>query len=229
MKCVAIILARGGSKGIKNKNLIEVNKKPLIGWTIENALKCRELSHIFVSSDSEKILECAKSFGSEIIKRPAEISSDTSTSEDGWLHALKHMKNKLNILPELILAPQVTSPIRKKDDFSKAIKYFIENNFDSLLSVNVMRDFFIWEKIGDNFCSINYDFKNRPRRQIIKEKYHENGSFYLFKPKILSTHNNRLGGKIGVYIMDNLQHYQIDEPRDIKTCEYILRSYNEFQ
>ena len=68
MKCVAIILARGGSKGIKNKNLINVNNKPLIGWTIENALKCKELSGIFVSSDSEKILECAKSFGSKQLK-----------------------------------------------------------------------------------------------------------------------------------------------------------------
>ncbi len=229
MKCVAIILARGGSKGIKNKNLIEVNKKPLIGWTIESALKCKELSHIFVSSDSQKILECAKSFGVETIKRPIEISSDTSTSEAGWFHALNHIKNKLNILPELILAPQVTSPIRKKDDFSKAINYFIKNNYDSLLSVNVMRDFFVWEKKGNNFFSVNYDFKNRPRRQIIKEKYHENGSFYLFKPEILIKDNNRLGGKIGVYIMDNLQHYQIDEPKDIKTCEYILRSYNEFK
>ena len=229
MKCVAIILARGGSKGIKNKNLINVNNKPLIGWTIENALKCKELSGIFVSSDSKKILECAKSFGCETIKRPSEISSDSSTSETGWLHALNHLKNKLNILPELILAPQVTSPIRKKDDFSKAINSFIDNKYDSLLSVNIMRDFFIWEKKGNNFSSINYDFRNRPRRQIIKEKYHENGSFYLFKPEVLRKYNNRLGGKIGVYIMDNLQHYQIDEPEDIKTCEYILRSYNEFE
>ena len=229
MKCVAIILARGGSKGIKDKNLIEINRKPLIGWTIEHALRCQELSDIFVSSDSEKILDCAKIFGAKTIKRPLEISGDTSTSEIGWLHALDQIKKEFNVFPELILGPQVTSPIRKNDDFSKAINYFIENDYDSLLSVNIMKDFFIWEKSGNNFNSINYDYKKRPRRQLIKEKYHENGSFYLFKPEILTKHNNRLGGKIGIYVMDNLQHFQIDEPDDIKTCEYILRFYNEFE
>lgn len=228
MKCVAIILARGGSKGIKNKNLIEINKKPLIGWTIEHAINCKNLSHVFVSSDSEKILNCAEKFGSKTIKRPSKISSDTSTSELGWLHALNHIEEKLKFSPDIILGPQVTSPIRKHDDFSNAINYFIKNEYDSLLTVNIMKDFFIWEKLKNNYNSVNYDFKNRPRRQLIKEKFHENGSFYLFKPEILKKHKNRLGGKIGIYIMDKLQQYQIDEPDDIKTCEFILRSYNEF-
>ena len=78
MKCVAIILARGGSKGIKNKNLIIINKKHLIYWTINSALNCKEIDHVFVSSDSDAILNYAKDVGSEIIKRPKEISLDTS-------------------------------------------------------------------------------------------------------------------------------------------------------
>ena len=123
MKCVAIILARGGSKGIKNKNLINVNNKPLIGWTIENALKCKELSGIFVSSDSKKILECAKSFGCETIKRPSEISSDTSTSETGWLHALNHLK-KIKYFTRTNFSTSSDFSNPKKDDFSKAINFY---------------------------------------------------------------------------------------------------------
>ena len=114
MKCVCIILARGGSKGIKNKNLIELAKKPLIYWTIKHSLQCKKIDEVFVSSDSEEILNCAKYFGSKIIKRPLEISSDRATSESAWLHALKHINLSLNIFPDLILGPQPTSPIRKK-------------------------------------------------------------------------------------------------------------------
>ena len=92
-----------------------------------------------------------------------------------------------------------------------------------------MKDFFIWEKIGQKFSSVNYDFTKRTRRQLISEKFHENGSFYLFKPEILTKYKNRLGGKIGVYIMDKIQQFQIDEPEDINICENILNSFKEFK
>ena len=94
MKFHAIILARGGSKGIKNKNLIHVNKKPLLYWSIRAALTTKEISKVWVSSDSHNILNLSKKLGTEIIKRPKLLSTDKSSSEDGWLHAIKEIKKR---------------------------------------------------------------------------------------------------------------------------------------
>ena len=223
MVCVSIILARGGSKGIKNKNLIEVGGKPLLYWSIMHSKQCKEIKEVYVSSDSKEILNCASYYGAKPIIRPAKISSDTSSSEDGWIHALKYIELNFSIKPDLVIAPQVTSPIRAKDDFSKAIKKFVNNNYDSLLSVVGMKDFFIWEEINDELVSINYDYKNRKRRQLIKEKFHENGSFYIFSPNIIKKNKNRLGGKIGYYRMEKIQELQIDEKEDILLCDNILK------
>ena len=226
MKAIAIILARGGSKGIKNKNLINFCGKSLISWTISQCKNCDKIENVYVSSDSIKILDFSKSLGVKTIKRPPEISDDTSTSESAWLHALDQIKANHGYLPELIVAPQVTSPIRESNDFSKALEVMISKNFDSLLSVNEINDYFIWKEIKNKFNSENYDFKNRLRRQQISKKYHENGSFYIFKPSILYRFNNRLGGKIGVFVMENYKSFQIDEFDDVKLCEVIMKGYH---
>ena len=225
MICHAIILARGGSKGIKKKNLITLHNKPLLAWTIESTLKCKEISEVFVSSDSSEILDCAKSYGAKIIKRPEIISNDTSTSEEGWKHAIKYITTNYNLKPELILAPQATSPIRSKNDFSRAIAKFKSEKLDSLLSVSKINDYFIWKKKNKQYISLNYDYKNRKRRQLIDDKYHENGSFYLFKCDVIEKMNNRLGGKIGIYEMEKFKEFQIDEPDDILICESIMNVF----
>ena len=102
---------------------------------------------------------------------------------------------------------------------------------DSLLSVNQLKDFFIWRKQDSKFISDNYDFKKRSRRQLINTKYHENGSFYIFKPEVLKQYKNRLGGKIGYYLMEEYKSFQIDEIEDLKLCEIIMNGYglNEYK
>ena len=96
---------------------------------------------------------------------------------------------------------------------------------DSLLSVNAIKDYFIWKEKNSKFVSENYDYKNRSRRQLINTKYHENGSFYICKPDILKKYKNRLGGKIGYYLMDDYKSFQIDEIDDLKLCEIIMNGY----
>ena len=95
----------------------------------------------------------------------------------------------------------------------------------TLFSSNEIEDFFVWKKTEKSFASINYDFRNRKRRQLIEDKYHENGSFYLFKSDVLEKLNNRLGGKIGIYIMEKFKEFQIDEPDDILICESIMNVF----
>ena len=221
----AIILARGGSKGIKNKNLINLCGKPLIEWTIQQCLNCKDIKEVFVSSDSMEILDFSKSKGARTILRPEIISQDESTSEEAWQHSIEYISNKKGCLTEYIVAPQVTSPVRHSDDFSEALKKMKNEKLDSLLSVNEIKDFFIWKEQGNTIISDNYDYRNRSRRQLISKKYHENGSFYIFKPKILKTYKNRLGGKIGYHLMEEYKSFQIDEIEDLKLCEIIMNGY----
>lgn len=231
MDSFAIILARGGSKGIKNKNLINVAGKPLIEWTIEHSIKCKYIKDVFVSSDSKEILDFSQSKGASSILRPSVLSQDDSSSEDAWAHALEYIENKKGYLLDFIVAPQVTSPLRGFNDFSNALEKMKNEKLDSLLSVNQLKDFFIWRKQDSKFISDNYDFKNRSRRQLINTKYHENGSFYIFKPEVLKQYKNRLGGKIGYYLMEEYKSFQIDEIEDLKLCEIIMNGYglNEYK
>ncbi len=222
---VAIILARGGSKGIPGKNIIDFCGKPLIVWTIEQLQQSKGINSIWVSSDSEKILSVSKTCGAEIIHRPAEISSDAATSESGWLHALDYIENKVGCV-DLVVAPQVTSPLREPADIERGLHDFQEQKCDSMFSCSIVEDLFFWERTPDGkLKSINYDYKNRKRRQDISKQYIENGSFYLFKPEVLRKFNNRFGGKIGVTEMEFWKMFQIDEPSDIKLCQVIMCGY----
>ena len=225
MNSFAIILARGGSKGIKNKNLIKVSKKPLLEWTIDHCLNCKYIKETFVSSDSNEILEFAIKKKVTPILRPSHLAEDSTSSEDAWLHALEYVNDEKGYLLDFIVAPQVTSPLRGPNEFEDALDKMKNEKLDSLLSVNFLKDYFIWIKKDKKFISENYDFKNRSRRQLIKTKYHENGSFYIFRPEILRKYKNRLGGKIGYHKMEEYMSFQIDEIDDIKLCEVIINGY----
>ncbi len=222
---VAIILARGGSKGIPNKNIIDFCGKPLIVWTIEQLKQSRGINSIWVSSDSEEILSISRNCGVKIICRPDGISSDSATSESGWIHALGYIENKVGCV-DLVVASQVTSPLREPSDIERGIYDFQEQKCDSMFSCSIVEDLFFWGKMPDGkLRSINYDYRNRKRRQDISQQYIENGSFYLFRPEVLRKFNNRFGGKIGVTKMEFWKMFQIDEPSDIKLCQVIMRGY----
>lgn len=223
---VAIIPARGGSKGIARKNLVDVCGKPLIAWSILQACKVRQIDSVWVTSDDDEILAVAESFGARLIRRPAEISSDQASSESAWLHALDEIENH-GISIGLVVAMQATSPIRESSDLEGGLEMLQEHGFDSLLSVVEVEDFFTWRIAeGGSAESVNYDYKNRKRRQEIDKRYLENGSFYIFRPELLRTNNNRLGGRIGLYAMARHKMFQIDNPEDIDLCATIMRGFN---
>ena len=227
MNVVSIIIARGGSKAIPNKNIIDFCGKPLISWTIKQSQLSKEVSDVWVSSDSESILDIAKKYGAKTIDRPIELSSDRSSSESAWLHAVQYIESKEGH-PKIdyVLAPQVTSPLRDPSDFSKAIDLIMSEQADSLLSVAAIEDFFVWKKNKNKDPdSVNYDYKNRQLRQNIDKKYLENGSFYIFKPNLL-INNNRLGGKKILFEMERYKMFQIDNIEDVKLCSVIMSGYN---
>ena len=211
---VAIILARGGSKGIKHKNLVEVNNKPLIYWTIRGCLRSKKISSTWLSSDDLEILKYAKKFNANIILRPKKYAKDNSTSESAWLHAVKFLqKNKVQF--KNIIGLQPTSAIRGREDIDRAFNLFNKKKFDSLFSAQIVRDHFIWKKSGNKIIP-DYNFKFRPLRQEIKKRFLENGSFYIFNKKKFLKNKNRLFGKIGVYPMSKIQSFQIDDLEDLE-------------
>ncbi len=223
-KIIAIIPARGDSKAIPKKNIINFCGKPLIAWSIEQALHSSYISEVFVSSDDDEILSISKKIGAKIIKRPKEIATDTSTSEEALLHAVNHIEKTNNKKIDMVVFFQATSPLRTSADIDSAIEFFVSKKADSLFSAARLDDFCIWEDIRGKLKSTTFDYKNRGRRQDRRPCYLENGSIYIFKPKIIKQYNNRLGGKMVFYEMPFWKSYEIDSEENIEICEYYMRS-----
>ena len=217
---VAIIPARGGSKGIPKKNLIDFCGKPLLAWSIIQAQMASQIKNVYVTSDSDEILKCAEKYKAQGIKRPSDIADDTAASEAAIIHACEQIGDVSTIV---FLQP--TSPLRKPDDISKAIAIFEEGRFDSLFSSCELHDFLIWESDKAGMLnSVNYDYHHRTRRQDRKSQYVENGSIYIFKRDVLGKFHNRLGGKIGIYLMDFYQSFEIDHKDDIDLLSLLFQA-----
>ncbi len=220
---IAIILARGGSKGILNKNLKILNGKPLLYWTIRQCLNCKKISKVYVSSDSKEIIKISEKFGANTITRPKNISKDNSSSESGWLHAVNYFdKKKINL--DTIIALQATSPLRESKDIKKALEYFYLKKLDSLFTGSINNEiFFNWTKISSKLRP-NYNIHIRTRRQNLKNSILENGSFYIFNKNKFKRNKNRLFGKIGVYLMSKIKSFQIDDLNDFQIIKSIMNN-----
>lgn len=221
MKIIAIIPARGNSKGIKKKNLIKFQGKPLIYWTVKQALDSKLIDNVYVSSDNKEILDYSKKIGAETILRPKSISGHKATSESALIHGVKNISDSVDIVVFL----QATSPIRKKNDIDNAIRKFKKDNVDSLFSASNLEDFNIWLEKDAKFRSINYDWKNRIRRQDKKGTiWCENGSIYITKVKSLLKKNNRISKNVSIYEMNIWQAFEIDEKKDIEFLQLIFKN-----
>ena len=222
MNITAIIPARGGSKGIQNKNIKEFAKKPLITHTIEYAFESILINEVIVSTDDNKISKIAKEADATIIKRPPELSTDTSSTES----AIEHYIDTANKKPDIIVLLQATSPIRPKGSLDKALQHFQQGGYDSLLSICPTNRFF-WRVKNDETAHAEYNYLNRPRRQDLSRKnirFMENGSLYIFTVKHFEKTSNRLGGKIGYVEWPEKYSLEIDSLLDFKFTEQI---YND--
>jgi len=214
MSTVAVIPARGGSKGIPRKNVRLVAGKPLLAYTIEHALACPLVDRVAVSTDDPEIAAVAIEYGAEVIHRPPEISGDAASSESALLHALDHLKAAEGYEPELVVFLQATSPIRQAGDVQGAIETLQREQADSLFSAGPLHGF-VWRIEAGELRSLSYDYRHRQRRQDAPEDLVENGSIYVLRPWVLRQCGNRLGGKIAVYRMSPLCSFQVDEPGDL--------------
>jgi CMP-N,N'-diacetyllegionaminic acid synthase len=220
---IAIIPARGGSKGIPGKNIRMVNGKPLIAWSIEHARQSPQIARVFVSTDSPEIGAVARDYCAEVIERPSEISGDKASSEAALSHLLEHLHKEEQYEPELVVFLQATSPMRDQDEIERAIATLEREGSDSLFAACRV-DGFTWRLGGGAIAPVNYDPTRRPLRQDLKEEiWEENGSFYIFKPWVLRKFSSRLGGKISIHRMPALYSFQIDEFSDLELVEHLMR------
>ena len=224
MKNIAFIPVRSGSKGLPGKNTRPICGKPLVAWSIEQALASELITDVYVSTDCESIAEIAESFGAKVpFLRPDTISGDTATTESAMVHFCQWLRDE-SITANNIVLLQATSPIRAKGRLDQALKIFEVHHYDSLLSVSDSHRFF-WRKHSNGQPLAEYDFINRPRRQDIKEedrRYIETGSFYISKIDGFMAEKNRLFGKVGFYVTPENESYEIDTLTDFRICEILL-------
>lgn len=213
MKTVALILARGGSKGIPKKNLILVNNKPLIYYSISACLKSKA-SEVWVSTDDPQIEETAKKYGANVLLRPAELSRDSSKCEE----ALRHFTE--NVSYDVLAFVQNTSPLVTPEDINKGIDIVASGKNDSVFSVYKEHWTGRWSL---NIEPINWDPSHRPRRQDQVENYVENGAFYIITKSSFDKTGLRFGEKIGVVEMPYFRSFQVDTHDDIKLIDSLIR------
>ena len=221
MTNIAFIPVRGGSKSIPLKNIKILAGYPLVYWTAMAANNAKCIDKVIIATDSVEIKNTVKSFNlkkAEIYDRDPDNAKDTSTTESVMIEYIK--KQKLKDEDNLFLI-QATSPLLKTRFIDEMYEQFLLEKADSALSCVISKRFF-W---SENGCSLNYDYKNRPRRQDFKGILMENGACYINSVKNILKYKNRLFGKISVYIMPEYTSVEIDEPDDFIIIEKLMEKH----
>ena len=221
MSTLCVIPARGGSKGVRRKNLLDVGGKPLIAWTIEQALAVSGLD-VLVSTDDEEIAAVARAAGARVPwLRPAELAQDATPTEPVVRHAIEQVTAERG-RPAAVMLLQATSPIRHDNTLARALAEFTDSGVDSMVGV-VEQPPFIWQA-GDPPTAA-YDVSARPRRQDLTDdtrRYRETGSLYLTRTEIYEQRDNRLGGRIGLFVMAEDEGIDIDTELDVALAVRLL-------
>ena len=210
---IAIIPARGGSKGIPNKNLQTVGGVTLLARTISACLKSESIATVYVSTDSDVIAAVALNNGAQVIRRPADISGDTASSESALLHSLNEIV-KTSSLPKNVLFAQCTSPFITHTDIDGILDLLKDH--DSALTVT-HNHAFIWRKDNTgNAIGINHDSAIRLPRQQLDPEYKETGALYAMNIDQFRKCGHRFFGRIGMYEVPADRSMEIDEPEDLR-------------
>lgn len=215
---IAFIPVRGGSKSIPLKNIKPFCGKPLVCWNIEALERCDEVDEIIVATDSDKIEEVVNSQSyrkTKVYRRSAKNACDTASTESVMLEYIRYAQ----LPPDCIfMLVQATSPLTETVHFTEALEMYGQGQYDSILTC--VRNYrFFWNEDG---TSMNYDYRNRPRRQDFPGMLMENGAFYINKVRHILESGNRLSGHIGIYEMPDYTAMEIDEPDDWIVLENLM-------
>jgi CMP-N,N'-diacetyllegionaminic acid synthase len=226
-KILAVIPARGGSKGLPNKNLRPLLGKPLIAWSIEQALGSKYINEVFVSTDSEEIAQVARAYKAKVpFLRPIELATDEAKTSDVLLHFIKEIEKQNNTFTHILLL-EPTSPLRETQDIDKAFEMLIRcleaTSVVGISKVEAQHPSFTINLTEDQFLRSKNNFRIL-RRQDIEDLYFYEGSVYIStieKYKELNNfyHNNTLG-----YVMPKWKSFEIDDIVDFVIVEALLNN-----
>ena len=225
-KILGIILARGGSKGIKDKNIVKFGNKPLIKWTFDAAKKSKKISKLILSTDSKKIASLARKNKIEVpFLRPKKFASDKSKSIDAIEHAINFFK-KQKVFFDYIVLLEPTSPLRTTLDINKSINLIIKNKADSLVSicrVDEINPSFLFKKKNKRLQPLEKKISNHLRRQDVDPIYFLEGTIYISKTNVLFKkrsfcHSNTIGFEVPKW-----KSLEIDDKTDLEIGKSILK------
>ncbi|MHC1682466.1 MAG: acylneuraminate cytidylyltransferase family protein [Clostridiaceae bacterium] len=224
-RVLAIIPARGGSKGVPRKNIKLLNKKPLISYTIEAGKKSKYIDRVVISTEDEEISSICKKYGAEVpCLRPEELADDNSPTVDALVHMINYLKEKENYYPDYICLLQCTSPLRTYQDIDCAIEKLLTTNSDGVISVCEAEVNPYWTNVfkDDKLKYFLPKGKNITRRQDLPKVYRVNGAIYIVKTDLFLKEKTIEPENATGYIMSNENSIDIDTLLDFKFAEVLL-------
>ena len=231
MKILTIIPARGGSKGIKLKNLSKINGKPLVAFSIEHSLASKLINRTIVSTDNEEIAKVSEEYGAEIpIFRSKELAGDRILDLPVFEHMLTYLKEEENYEPEIVVHLRPTSPYRKAEWIDSAIKLLIENTYaDSVRSVSEpsQHPYRVFEIKNKYLFPLMHERHPKPyllRRQDLPKMYYYNCVIDVTKPSTIFKKKSMTGDKMLPYKMEPEDSFDIDKPMDLEFAKFFLKS-----
>lgn len=223
-KILAVIPARGGSKRLPRKNVLELGGKPMIQWSIDAAHASKYISKIVVSTDNEEIAGLCEELEIDLLWRPDYLSTDKAKSDDVLIHAIKSMQGKYNFV--ILLQP--TSPLRTTKDIDMAIELLFEKKADAIISVCETEHSPLWSntlpKNGNMNDFINKSVKGK-RSQDLPSYYRLNGAIYIYDiEKLLSERSMFFNNNTFSYVMDRKKSIDIDEQIDLEFARLLMQT-----
>jgi len=222
----ALIPARSGSKGVPNKNIMDLGGYPLIAYSIVVAKKCSSIDRVIVSTDSEEYARIALKYGAEVpFLRPSDISNDSSTDLEFFQHAVEYFRQEENHVPEYFAQLRPCSPFRHPSIINQAIKFFIDSQYSALRSVHVMSDtsyktFEIENEKLKKLCSGSFDIESTSLpRQSFPVTYNPNGYIDIIRTSMIDKGLIH-GNNVNAFITEVT--HEIDEQNDFDFLEFII-------
>lgn len=221
---IAIIPARGGSKGLPGKNIKPLNGKPLIAYAIDAALNAKHIDRVIISTDDKEIADIAVKFGAELpFMRPAELASDTAMAVDNYIYTIDRLEKEEGCTIDAFVVLQPTSPLRIAEDIDGAVELFNEKNADSVISYCPEAHPVTWHKYLDDlghFVDIfDANIKNRQENRV---SYYPNGAVYVFRTSMIRN-RKYYTDKSFAYIMPRTRSVDIDFIEDFEYAEFLLK------
>jgi CMP-N-acetylneuraminic acid synthetase len=229
---IGFIFARGGSKGLPDKNIRPFGGKPLIAWSIEQARQVLRINRIMVSTDSPRIAEIAQSYGAEVpFLRPSSLAQDQSSEWSAWQHALMYLKENEGALPRLMVSIPTTAPLRWSDDIEQCIDEYDQGDADIVITVTEAHRnpfFNMVRKNADGSVELVISSQSKlARRQEAPTVFDMTTVAYAANPEFVLTNESIFDGRVRSVFIPRERAIDIDTLFDFEVAEFLMKKSNE--